>query len=70
MLAQGNLRRPSTLNLLSNIVVTLFEARELDSAVPLGEQVWQARKEILGDDHPDTLVSMSNLAMLYLRQGK
>ncbi len=29
-----------------------------------------ARSRQLGDDHPDTLTSMSNLGLLYLQQGK
>jgi len=28
------------------------------------------RREVLGDNHPDTLISMNNLAALYQSQGK
>ena len=34
------------------------------------EEVLTKRKLILGEDHPDTLVSIHNLAETYRRQGK
>lgn len=36
-----------------------------EEAVDLGEQVLKASKRILGDEHPDTLGSMINLAISY-----
>ena len=32
--------------------------------------VMEKRKELLGENHPDTLVSMENLAMTYRDQGR
>ena len=34
------------------------------------EEVLAKRQVILGDDHPDTLTSMHNLAVTYRQQGK
>ncbi len=33
-------------------------------------QVMEFRKKVLGDEHPDTLTSMNNLALLFDSQGK
>lgn len=41
-----------------------------DEAEELGKRVLDARAEALGDNHPETLVSMSNLAMVYNSQGR
>ena len=32
--------------------------------------VMEKRKQVLGDDHPDTLTSMANLACMYTNQGR
>jgi hypothetical protein len=32
--------------------------------------VMEKRKQVLGDDHPDTLTSMENLASTYWNQGR
>jgi hypothetical protein len=32
--------------------------------------VMEKRKQVLGDDHPDTLTSMGNLASTYMNQGR
>ena len=37
---------------------------------PLLEECLEKRKQKLGDDHPDTLVSINSLAILYKNQGK
>lgn len=33
-------------------------------------QVMETRKRVLGEEHPDTLVSMNNLASTYWNQGR
>jgi hypothetical protein len=33
-------------------------------------QVTQSRKRVLGQDHPDTLSSIANLALIYWDQGR
>jgi non-specific serine/threonine protein kinase/serine/threonine-protein kinase len=37
---------------------------------PLFSQALTTRKHVLGEDHPDTLISMTNLAALYQVQGR
>jgi tetratricopeptide (TPR) repeat protein len=48
----------------------LQDQGEYDRALPLLEDCLEKRKRILGDDHPDTLVSISNLADLLQDQGE
>jgi hypothetical protein len=43
---------------------TLQIQGELTAARTLEEQVLDARRQMLGDDHPDTLIAMGNLAAL------
>ncbi|MHC5109798.1 MAG: tetratricopeptide repeat protein [Planctomycetota bacterium] len=52
---------------LANVYVSLglFER-----AAPLQDQALVTRREVLGADHPDTLVSLKGLSLLQLRQGK
>ena len=33
-------------------------------------KVLEVRRRVLGEEHPDTLISMNNLAVLYRDQGK
>ena len=37
---------------------------------PLMWNVWRRWKNLLGDNHPDTLTSINNLALLFKSQGK
>jgi tetratricopeptide (TPR) repeat protein len=39
-------------------------------AEPLYQRALAARERVLGAEHPDTLVSVNNLAGLYERQGR
>lgn len=39
----------------------------LDQAIEMGEKCWEASKKELGDEHPDTLAFMGNLANTYER---
>jgi hypothetical protein len=45
----------------------LQDQGEYDRALPLYEDCLEKRKRILGDDHPDTLYSIQNLARLLKR---
>ncbi|KAJ3113986.1 Kinesin light chain 3 [Phlyctochytrium bullatum] len=52
------------------ILASLYEKQGvLDKAEPLQVDCLEKRKRILGEEHRDTLNSMSNLAGLYLSQG-
>jgi hypothetical protein len=48
---------------MNNLATTLWDQSDLANARTLYEQVLDARRRILGDEHPDTLQSMSNLAI-------
>ncbi len=39
-------------------------------AEPLYLETVETQKRVLGDDHPDTLISINNLATLYENQGR
>jgi tetratricopeptide (TPR) repeat protein len=47
-----------------------YAAGQFDRALRLHEQVLKARRAKLGDDHPDTLLSMINLASSYWAAGQ
>jgi tetratricopeptide (TPR) repeat protein len=42
----------------------------MDKALPLFVQVYERQRERLGANHPETLASMTSLALVYLRTGK
>jgi hypothetical protein len=42
----------------------------LEEAEPLEAQALEARRRVLGAEHPDTLKSISNLALIYQDQGR
>jgi tetratricopeptide (TPR) repeat protein len=50
--------------------VIYARAGKIDLALPIFEEVLALRKEKLGDGHPDTLTTQSDLAMLYLTAGQ
>jgi hypothetical protein len=43
---------------------------DLDVAHTLHEQALASRRQVLGDDHPDTLQSMNNLAAIRQELGE
>jgi len=54
-----------------NNLAGLYESQgKYDEAEPLYVECLRMRREVLGDNHPDTLSSMNNLAVLYKSQGK
>ncbi|KAF2267719.1 TPR-like protein [Lojkania enalia] len=73
---------PSTLTSMANLASTLWnqgrwkEAEELGNqgrwkeAEELEVQVMEMRKRVLGDEHPDTLTSMANLAYTWKSQSQ
>jgi tetratricopeptide (TPR) repeat protein len=58
------------LNLASKCARALYSDGRYKEAEELHVQVMQTRKRVLGDDHPDTLISMVNLALTYSNQGR
>ena len=54
-----------------NNLGSMYRAQgKMKQAAELIEEVLQTRRCILGNDHPDTLMTMSNLALTYRVQGK
>ena len=62
-------RAITTLQLLSNQAQYLHRLRQLDRALPIAEECVVGRTAVLGADHPHTLVSRNNLAMIRLDRG-
>lgn len=58
-------RNPLTLAAMSNYAQELRQAKQNYHARDVDTQVYENRKEILGEKHPDTLLSMQNLALDY-----
>ena len=51
-------------------VVELYRKGEAQQALPYAEKVFNIRKDILGEKHPDTLESLNNLAVIYYSVGR
>ncbi|KAI1519708.1 kinesin light chain [Pyrenophora tritici-repentis] len=56
--------------LASKCATALFSDGRYEEAEELYVQVMQTRKRVLGDEHPDMLSSMNNLAATYWNQGR
>ena len=59
----------TTLNLLNNRSQLLHRLERLDEAIPIAAQCLAGRRSVLGEDHPHTLVTRNNLAMMHLARG-
>ncbi|MEN8221541.1 MAG: tetratricopeptide repeat-containing protein, partial [Pseudomonadota bacterium] len=51
-------------------VVQYYQQGLFKKALPFAEKVFHIRKEILGEKHPSTLISINNLATISLRLGR
>ncbi|KAF1357717.1 kinesin light chain 3 [Lizonia empirigonia] len=58
------------LDLAWKCAMALYSDGQYKGAEELDVQVMEARKRVLGDEHPDTLSSMANLAATYRNQGR
>jgi tetratricopeptide (TPR) repeat protein len=58
------------LRLAWKCAMTLQDDGRYEEAEALEVQVMQTTKRVLGDEHPDTLTSMANLASTYRKQGR
>jgi hypothetical protein len=54
---------------MNNLAGTLWSQGDLTGARKIQEQVLEARRRVLGEDHPDTLSSLNNLASTLKAQG-
>jgi tetratricopeptide (TPR) repeat protein len=55
---------------MNNLANTYANQGRFKEAEQLDVQVLEARKRVLGEDHPETLMSMNNLANTYWNQGR
>jgi hypothetical protein len=53
----------------SDLASIFADQGDLDNAADLEEQVLVTRRRVLGEEHPDTLISMSNLAYILHAKG-
>ncbi len=51
---------------MMNALANLFSSKgDYDRALPMYEECLAKSKRVLGEDHPDTLASLNNLAILF-----
>src|SRR4051812_26094407 len=55
---------------LNQRLVEAYQAGQINEAVPLAEQALELARQAFGPRHPDTLLSMNNLAFVLDRQGR
>ncbi|MEO0533328.1 MAG: CHAT domain-containing tetratricopeptide repeat protein [Cyanobacteria bacterium P01_A01_bin.123] len=58
------------MNQLNQQVNSLYQAGHYSEAIPLAEEALAINEAALGPNHPDTVVSLNNLALLYDSQGR
>ena len=58
------------INLARKVGMCLYSDGRWKEAEELYMQVMETRKRVLGEEHPDTLTSMANLASTYRNQGR
>ena len=57
------------MNALNNLAISYSNLGDYSKALELHNTVYTARKEILGENHPDTLTALANLATSYSHIG-
>jgi tetratricopeptide (TPR) repeat protein len=55
---------------MSELASIYYRMGRIKEAVKLGKKVMDIRQRLLGDEHPDTLLAMSNLTMFYSQLGR
>jgi hypothetical protein len=58
------------LDLAQKCAIALYSDGQYKAAKELFVQVMETRKRVLGEEHPDTLLSIGNLALTYSNQGQ
>ena len=61
---------PLTLDALGKLGSLHSRKKEFDIAEPLVKEAWDLRRQVLGEEHEDTLSSASALVQVYLGKGK
>lgn len=59
----------ATSRLINNLASLMMHQGEYTRALPLCQEAVEGRRNILGDTHPDTLVSITNLASVLMNIG-
>ncbi|MFT3685334.1 MAG: serine/threonine-protein kinase [Phycisphaerales bacterium] len=59
-----------TLSALSDLAALYLNLQRGAEALPLTQEVYEARKDILGEDHPETIVSLGNLTAALANMGQ
>ena len=54
---------------MANLALTYRNQGQWSKAEELKVQVIETPKRMLGQEHPDTLTSMANVALMYRNQG-
>jgi Tetratricopeptide repeat len=57
-------------NLVQKCAMTLYKDGRFNEAEAYFQEVVQSMRRALGEEHPDTLISMDNLASTYSNQGR
>ena len=55
---------------MNNLAIVLDCQEKYEEAEQMHRQTLELRKKVLGNEHPDTLVSMNNLTSTLQQQGK
>ena len=58
------------LNWMTELAATYASAGRFTTGIDIDERVLATREEVLGEEHPDTLISRNNLATNYLGAGR
>jgi len=67
---QYGLRNATLLNASTWAAIYFEECGLYQKAASMHAQTWDQKKAVLGEEHPDTLTSMANLASTYRKQGR
>jgi hypothetical protein len=70
LIGQWDMTYPEAIQLLSNAGDYLMLSAQYEQAEPLFERALAICERVLGPDHPDTALSLTSLATLYMIRGK
>ena len=70
LIKQWEMQFPEAINLLDRCGHYLYQRAQYTEAEALYRQALEIREHVLGPEHPDVAISLSNLTTLYWDQGK
>ena len=65
----SSLARNDDPDLLKEQILKFYQQRNYQEAIPIAEKLLAIRKRMLGPEHPNTAVSLCDLALLYQYMG-